>query len=404
MSNKNLKLLVVPMVGGRGIGPICRTLAVANFAKQFFDIKFFCSKKFAPFVEKEGYDYVLDVEPTQVFSQGDFIKWNDAAYAMGLCDEFFVKRAFSHQLKIVKEYNPDVIFTEYNLTICLVAKILNIPIVSTVHWADTSLFAIGNTQIPNKFNNAITTYNSILREYGLETYSDISSMVTDIPKLVAPTIEKLQPKLKIFNVDYVGELLNKKWETDVEVERDLPDNIIYIYLVTSDLTINKWFNVVLREFSDTNYQIYLVLNNQLEYYIANNKIIVPKNFHISYFYPSLSVLKKAKLVIHAGSANIISGSLINGVPSLLIPLFDGERLYNSIGVEKLGAGEIITENDFLREGSLFLRSTKLINSTHYNKRASELGAEIKLLGGVSKVCEILLKLAKKEDGNEKIKD
>lgn len=388
-----MKLMMVPMVGGRGIGPICRTLAIAEEAKRFFEIKFLCSNKFVPFLQDREYSFVEDVDPVQVQEQGDIIKWNDAAYAMGLCNPTFVEKAISHQLQIVKEYEPDVIFTEYNLTICVVAKILNIPIVSTIHWADVSEFSIGKTHLPNKYPHAIDPYNDFLTRYGFCTYGDISQMVTEIPILIAPTLECLQPKLKNYGATYVGELINREWEEDEKVEDTIEKDCVYVYLTTADIPIETWVKRVFIELGNKPFKVYMVGNDKVMRFIHNDNIEIPSNICVSNYYPSMSVLKKAKIVIHAGSSNIISGALLTATPSLMLPLNDGERLFNALGVERNGCGKIIRENEFLTPGVLSHMVEKY-SSDYYAQNSMALGTEIKNLGGRNRTVEIMKNIVK----------
>lgn len=389
-----MRLLIVPMTGGRGIGPICRALAVANSLKGYCNILFLCAPKFVSHVQAAGFDYVEDIEPTKVAEQGNIIKWNDAAYAMGLCQREFVTNAVEHQLNIVKAYSPDVIFTEYNLPICAVSKILNIPLVSTVHWADTNEFSIGSYPTPNKYLDAINAYNDLFQKYGLPIYRDVSDMVTAIPLLVAPTISKLQPKLEKYNPIYTGELLNKEWETNIQLEREIADGAIYVYLTTSDMLVDRWFPVILRELGDFGAHIYVVVNDKVTRCIEDLKLNIPHNIHLAPHYPGLSVMKHSNLVIHAGSANVIAGALLTGTPSVIVPLNDGERLYNAIGIERYGAGKIIRENDFLRPGGLQELILRILGTDYYRNNSITLGAEIAESGGSSKIAEVIKNIYK----------
>lgn len=376
-----MKILIVPMVGGRGVGPIYRSLAVANAAKENHEILFLCKEAFVPYVIKSGFSFVKDIEPIQKVPQGDILMWNDAAYAMGLCDDDYVQRSFLHQLNVVKAFNPDIIFTEYNLTICVVANICNIPIVSTINWADTSEFSINGESSKIFFHHAIDPFNKIFVAHSKSTYLDVSEMVIKIPALVAPTTPTQQPELSKYKVKYIGELLNREYEINEQLKIE-QDNI-YVYLTSSDLPVEEWCQVIISELSLLQNPIYIVGNKKVMKWLEGRSI--PDNFYIKDFLPSLSVMKKAKLVIHAGSANVISGALISGVPSLMIPLNDGERLYNSLSVRKYGCGEIINREAFLTKGQLLSTVKKMMANSDYYSNSVTLGAEIRNLGGASSI-------------------
>ena len=385
-----MKILIVPMVGGRGIGPIYRSLAVANAAKENNEILFLCKEAFISYVTKSGFDYIEDIEPKQKFPQGNIIMWNDAAYAMGLCDEEFVQRAFSHQLKVVKNFSPDIIFTEYNLTICAVANICNIPIVSTFNWADTSSFSVSGVDHKILYPNAIDPFNKIFTAYSKTNYLNISEMVTKIPVLVAPTTPMQQPELEQYNVEYIGELLNRDYEIDDSLE--VENENIYVYLTSCDLPVAKWVSAIITELGSLKNPVYIVANDRVKRFLDGQSI--PRNFHINDFIPSLTVMKRSKLVIHAGSANVISGALISGVPSLMIPLSGGERLYNSLAVQKFGCGKIIDEAEFMSKGRLLSVVNEMLENSDYCSNATMLGAEIIKLGGAKSIVEYFYDIVK----------
>lgn len=387
-----MKILIVPMVGGRGIGPIYRSMAVANAAKEKHEILFLCKERFAPYVVKSGFNYVEDIEPTQKYPQGNILMWNDAAYAMGLCDENFVQKSFLHQLNVVKTFKPDIIFTEYNLTICAVANICNIPIVSTINWADTNEFSVDGKASKTLFPNAIEPYNEIFSKHSKSTYLDVSEMVTKIPALVAPTTKSQQPELEKYNVKYIGELLNRDYELDERLE--VENENVYVYLTSCDLPAEEWVPIIITELSALKNPVYVVANDKVKQLLDGQHI--PNNFHIKDFLPSLTVMKKSKLVIHAGSANVVSGALISGVPSLMIPLNDGERLYNALAVQKYICGKIIEKNQFFSKGYLLSAVKEIFASNKYYSNAAALGAEIISLGGAKTIVNYFYDVLKKQ--------
>ncbi len=392
-----MKLLLVPMVGGRGLGPIFRCLSVAEEANKYFDIAFLCKKEFKRFFY-EKYLFYDDILPIKKTNQGNILLWNDAAYAMGLCDNEFVQKAFQHQLNIVREYEPDIIFAEYNLTILLVAQVLKIPIVSTVNWADTAEFTLDGAINEVQHKDAVLAYNKILEKYNYGGYKDISDLATSIPHLVAPTLPELQPELLTYNPVYSGSLLCNTLELGSD-EIEIDDNNIYVYLTSCDIETEIWFPVIIRELSKLNLSVYIVSNQMIDDMIDNERIVVPPDFHLARFWPSLRVLQKSKLVIHAGSANIIAGALLNGVPSVMFPMNDGERLYNAKAVERKGGGSIIDEECFLKVGGLYDFIQRIAQNDMYNIYAMRLGKKILSLGGSRKVVELMMDLTNPERTN-----
>jgi len=388
----NKKLLIVPMVGGRGLGPIYRSLSLAEVAKKKFDIKFLCNERFMPLVEKQGFSGWIDVEPSSRGQQGHIIKWDDAAYTMGLCECNFVEKAFLHQLKIVSDYKPDVIFTEYNLTILLVALILNIPIVSTVNWADAPDFELPELDCSIKHIGAINPYNKILHRYNCGVvYKSISEFVTSVPRLVAPTIYDLQPELDKYGVLYIGELLNRFVEETSDDEH-FEDGNIYVYLTSSDIETEQWLRVVIRELKAIGRLVYVVSNDSVFDSLKTYNEIELCGFEFRNSFPSLSVMKSSGVVVHSGSANIISGSLLYGVPSVMIPLSDGERLYNSKNVSRNNCGCLDSESEFFTEG--FLRKTiDEIFCSDMNLSAKLIGEKIRNAGGPVALVNLLMALS-----------
>jgi len=385
-----MRVLFVPMTGGRGIGPICRCTAVAD---ELIDceILFLAEKKFAHFLSDAGYKYVEDISPKPIGNQGQIFYWNDAAFVMGLCQNEFVRSAFAHQMKVVEAFKPDVIFTEYNLTILLVAKVLNIPIVSTINWADTDSFSLGEKKHTLLFPEAIKEYNAILSEYSIDNYNSIGDLALSVTVLTAPTTVFQQPELQNMEVSYVGELLNRSLEIDENIEASIATNNIYVYLSSSDLPTIVWLKAIFSIALQLDNTFYLVMKK--EDIISIRDMIVPDNIVIREWMPSLSVLKKSALAVHAGSANIISGTLMCGVPSLMIPLDDGERLYNSQAIQRLGCGLIISRDGFCDSGVCLSTIQSIINNRTYADNCKALGEQVKNLGGAKAIVQIISSLA-----------
>lgn len=383
----NKKLLIVPMIGGRGLGPIYRSLALAEASKSKFDIKFLCKERFMSLAKEQGFTGWIDIEPSPKMQQGHIVTWDDAAYAMGLCDEKFVKAAVTHQLEIVSQYKPDIIFTEYNITILLVALILNIPIVSTVNWADTPNFNLPEIDCSVKNKDAIKPYNEILHKYNKSLYRSISELVSFAPQLLAPTIIELQPELYEYHVTYVGELLNRQIE-ESNISEKFENGNIYVYLTSSDICTKEWLQVIIRELKNCSRRVYVVSNKEVYDCLKMYDVSELINFEFRNHFPSLSVMEKSSLVIHSGSANIISGALLKGVPSIMIPLVDGERLYNAKSVVKNGCGFIISENNFFAEGFLKEKIRELL-CTNTSSKIKEIGDKIRKAGGPSAVVSFL---------------
>ena len=78
----------------------------------------------------------------------------------------------------------------------------------------------------------------------------------------------------------------------------------------------------------------------------------------------------------------------------MIPLSDGERLYNSLAVQKFGCGKIIDEAEFMSKGRLLSVVNEMLENSDYCSNATMLGAEIIKLGGAKSIVEYFYDIVK----------
>lgn len=113
-----------------------------------------------------------------------------------------------------------------------------------------------------------------------------------------------------------------------------------------------------------------------------------ENFLIRRRMPQLDILQKADLFLSHAGMNSASESLFFGVPLLLYPQMDEQRMVAE-RVAELGAGLILQESE-VRGMRIAAKAEAILKNSEFRSRARAVGEELKKSGGAEKgIREIL---------------
>jgi UDP:flavonoid glycosyltransferase YjiC (YdhE family) len=90
---------------------------------------------------------------------------------------------------------------------------------------------------------------------------------------------------------------------------------------------------------------------------------------------------------HGGQNSIMDG-LVYGVPQIMVPGLVFERQYNAQSVAALGAGRVLTEQDFRPEALRSILDSFEADPT-VRQKGARAGEGLLALGGAARVIEVL---------------
>lgn len=206
------------------------------------------------------------------------------------------------------------------------------------------------------------------------------------------TSEYFQPKRTSFDASYkfVGPIIYHREENSIPphlLNTEKP--IIYIALGTvynDNLTV---YQNLIHMFKDKSYQGFVSIG---KYINPDSLGTIPKNVYIDKYLPQLEMLKRADLFISHGGMNSVNESLYFGVPMLLIPHIQEQRV-NADRVEELGAGICYPKKDVSGEEILkYIR--KILEKPSYKTNAGIIGKTLIQAGGAEKAVEHIYEFLK----------
>ncbi len=323
------------MVGGRGLGPMTRCMAVADEARRRgHSAHFLIREEFVSLAEQFGFSWTLAVKPQRKQAGppiGD--TWTEIAAHLGITDEGYLEKTLRLETEIIRKFRPDYAFMESNVTLPLTCIQNSIPFGSTFTWADTADLRLHTREMSvGSLADAILFHNRYLESYGVGAIADLSELVTKFATVITvPMIPSLEPEISTKEqFAFVGHLLFEPLEYQdmpLKVKRCGDESAcLYVYLSTSDVSRAVWSSS-LDALSKSGIGL----------------IAAGTSGSSSDWLPGGTAMSKADVVLHAGTANTMMLAIKHGVPQLLLPHNDSERLYHSEKLALEGAGEIVEE-------------------------------------------------------------
>ena len=198
------------------------------------------------------------------------------------------------------------------------------------------------------------------------------------------TSKELQPQGNTLTNEYtfVGPIIYKRGHDDVQTGKTQKP-IIYISLgsiYTKDAQYYKqWISI----FTDTPYQVYISVGKHVHIQELGK---IPENIIVAQYLPQLEILETATLFITHGGMNSINESLYYGVPMILMPQINEQRI-NAARIEQLGVGIWYKERTLNKKSIQQL--IQKITTGNYKNNAMKIEETLKQASGIKKACKLL---------------
>lgn len=400
--HRNKRLLFIPLHNGHGLGPLIRNASVALEAQSRGHIvRFLCKKSFGRILSRLGIPHSLirtidetKSRPMSLLPRSASIR-DDMIYS-AWTDPIHFDYSIQAELKMVREFKPDVLITELQPSVPVTSKLTGIPWGTFANWAMHTDF---KTPLYNDLENTdlyweeLNKINRLLSRYKLKALSDLADLHLPMADFCfAPTIPEIEPALlSMKKIHFVGrmnipELHDKPIpDTLLRTLEDSQKPIIFAYMSTSAISGTEWFSKILETFREKN--VLVVISSTLLPAEVAKIAALPSNFVMEHNIPTVSMLKYCSLVLSHGGGNITIEALHHAVPQIILSGKDYERNYNGLCIEEAGAG--LCYENFPSTQSFFEASQNLINSTTTKKNCLALAKKISEAGGRSRAVDII---------------
>ncbi len=381
-----MKILIVPMAAmAETSGPSsrCRILA-EEFAKAGLEVAT-CRAEDVNYKPIEGIkNFFLEIpmpmglpapiaekmfpiaQKTGITSRKTVNSFDQVLFLTGNLNYNYIYKSVDSVRKAIKDYHPDIVYSEFNISAIIAAHIESVPLYCTVSYPTQHAYA-------NK-PELSKGLNRYLREEGLSQVDSALQLFDLADKSFCPSIPELEP-IKKEKVFFCGTLKGKR-EYDHAGNR----NKIVVYMGNGTISAKKMKKVITEAFSKSRYDVYIASS-----YLGEEDT---DNIHIAPYWDFEELLETAVLFINHGGQNSIIDGLIHGVPQIVVPGKIFERKYNAEGIEINHAGAIIPSTEFTPD---IIRNTadQLIDSEMIRDNARKLGEKLLSAGGVETIlCEI----------------
>ena len=389
----HMRLLLIPVAGGVGLGPLANLLAVAeSAAKAGHDVAFMAKDAWAPEVRNlrlpglsGGYTEPRQDAPPPPYNLGA------VGMRLGWIDDSFIRASIHAECSAIYQFKADVVVTTLQFTAPISAAIMGRPSAAIFSWADGPSFASPLYDSAKSATGWEAIYNHILADHGLESIQDVCDLAFMRSELrVAPTIPELQPELvSVPETRFVGYLLSDRLET-----REFPgeikngsDNrpVVYVYLGPGDIPADYWIPIITETFVNANFNAIVTLAQT-----GISAASMPQLANVRFYnrLPGMTAIAAADLVISHGGLNTVNNALLAGKPHIIFPDRYAERDYNGRSLARLRAG-INCSTEQLEPRTLRLIAEEILSTDTYAQNAAQLGLIMREYGGADRVIELV---------------
>ena len=311
--------------------------------------------------------------------------FEDVLYFTGNIDYNYLIKSVEDIRKAIADFNPDIVYSEFNISAIIAAKIENKPLYATISYP---------TQTEHSSNPKYAKgLKKFLKENNLPDVSSSLDLFKWADKTFVPSIYELEP-IDNDNVTFCGTWKDLKdinpnndnlngndgIENDGNGNDGDNKNIIIVYMGNGTISPKRMLNEIKNAFIGTDYEVYIAsLGLEKQEY---------ENIHVDKRWDFSKLLNDSVLFINHGGQNSMIDGLIYGVPQLICPGRVFERIYNGKSVENLGAAKVLNLDEFKSE-IIKAESEKLINDNQFRKNSKFIGDKLKSCGGIDCIIDAI---------------
>ena len=200
--------------------------------------------------------------------------------------------------KVIKDFNPDIVYSEFNISAIIASKLENKPLYTTISYPTQTEYASNP-----KYAKGV---NKFLKENNLPEVNSTLDLFNWAEKSFVPSIYELEPIDKE-DVTFCGTWKDLDFqsipnEDDKNNDSKKKDNVILVYMGNGTISANK----MLKEIKDA------FLGGEYEVYIASLSLEKQDydNIHVNNRWDFSKLFKNAVLFINHGGQNSVIDGLV----------------------------------------------------------------------------------------------
>ena len=314
--------------------------------------KFIASKTF-PIAQKLG-----------ITSRKTVSSFDQVLQFTGNLDYKYLKKSVDSICKAITGFNPDIIYSEFNVSAFIAARLSKKKIYATVSYPTQHEYA-NNPKLSKGLNK-------LLGELEIEKVQSVLQLFNWADRCFCPSIKEIEP-FKKDNVIFCGALKAPYVKNGVR-------NKIVVYMGNGTISAKKIEKVVKEAFCDSKYDGYIAAAYLHEKTEGNIHIASRWNFN--------ELLSEAVLFINHGGQNSMMDGLMYRVPQIVVPGKVFERCYNAKSLVDNNAGAMILTKDF-NATNLRKKAEIIINSDTVMDSVRSLSGKLEKQGGINNIIKYL---------------
>jgi UDP:flavonoid glycosyltransferase YjiC (YdhE family) len=392
------------------LGSVTRMVAIADHVRRInpkTKILFRAAGSEAEHVKKHGFSCRQGYKPNIYGMPGPLFrlmqampgKWNGKIPDLkrmehiirlkGMFTNRFVKTTFAEWKKLIQEFKPDAIVSEFDLVLPIAARKHNIKLYTTMTTPGLpSYYCELFYKKPHPDRSLCRYYNHLLRSLQLPPIKSVLELFMgyDQAHWIIPSLPELEDIPVSPKYNYVGSLIPRNFaKTSWKWNKTRP--LIYVYLSIGQISAEQAEQELVAAFGNTGFDV-LVAGAGHPYFEEKGGYS-QGNVHFFTFIPSDRVLRQADLAIHHGGQNTTLQCIKERVPALIFPGRHFERYFNARKAEHAGCALCCSNRDF-KSGKLKDLAGALLNNKNISHNLRRYARKIKRLGGARRAAEIIL--------------
>ena len=291
----------------------------------------------------------------------------------GNLDYKYLKKSVESVRNAILEYNPDIVYSEFNISAIVAAKKEGIPLYTTVSYP---------TQHEYAHDSRLTGgLNHLLDKMRLPRVYSALQLFDWADKRFCPSIRELEPieelKGEEDSICYCGTFKAAEDIGSKKIGLSSRDKIL-VYMGNGTVSATKTLSVIQAAFAGSKYEVYLATS-----YLPEETI---DNIHIAPRWDFSKLLDEAAIYINHGGQNSIVDGLLHGVPQIMVPGKVFERKYNAESVADADAGIVIDFRDF-DAAHIKEAFEKITSSDIMSDSSRKLGDLLRNAGGITNIIK-----------------
>lgn len=293
--------------------------------------------------------------------------FDEVLHLTGNTDYKYLKNNVSDIRNAIQDFNPNVIYSEFNISAIIAGKIEKKKIFITASfptqytYANTPRYACG--------------LNRLLKEYGFAPVKSCLDLFSWADKKFVPSCYELEP-FQNKNVIFCGTW--KRISPAISKNR----NKILVYMGNGTISQKKMVREISAAFRNVGFSVYIA-GKGLQKRCFDNIQTAP-------YFDFNQLLPQSVLYINHGGQNSVIDGLIYGVPQLICAGKVFERRYNAGSIVKIGAGLEIPYKAFTGR-NIKAAADKIISENKYRENALKIGNVLLSQGGTENIIHSLEK-------------